>query len=208
MFITIEGIEGSGKTTQLRHMVACLTGRGHHCVVTREPGGTEIGKKIRTILLDPSSGALDPMAELLLYAADRVQHINERVTPLLRDGKTVLCDRFIDSTVVYQGYARGIDVGLIHRLHRLILNGVTPDMTILLDLPPEMGLGRAWREINKGKRADNEIRFEEEAIVFHKKVRQGYLELSRLEPERFRVIDASPDEARVRREIQSVLSKC
>jgi len=206
MFITIEGIEGSGKTTQLRHMVEFLQSKGHDCVITREPGGTEIGKKIRAILLDPASRNMDRIAELLLYVADRVQHIKEFVTPSLSVGKTVLCDRYIDSTVVYQGYARGLDIGLIYRAHNLILDELKPDITILLDLPPEMGLRRAWKQIDSGKRDSIETRFEEETLVFHEKVRAGYLELSQLEPERFRLIDASQDEAQVRRDILEVLS--
>jgi dTMP kinase len=187
-------------------MVAFLQSKGHDCVVTREPGGTAIGKKIRAILLDPASSRLDPMAELLLYAADRVQHVKELMRPSLAGGKTVLCDRYIDSTVVYQGYARGLDIGLIYRLHRLILDELTPDVTILLDLPPEVGLKRAWKQIGSGKRDGIETRFEEETILFHDKVRAGYLELSRRDPDRFRIIDASLDEAQVRRDITDVLS--
>ena len=201
MFITLEGIEGSGKTTQIRHLVDFLKGKGHDCVTTREPGGTKIGEKIRSILLDPDSNDLDPLTELLLYAADRAQHIKTFVNPSLSVGKTVLCDRFFDATLVYQGFARGIDIGLINRLHQLLFEDLKPDITMLLDLPPEIGLARAWKQIEKGARTGRETRFEKEALSFHEKVRAAYLELARREPERFRIIDASGDEFQVREEI-------
>lgn len=206
MFITLEGIEGSGKTTQVRHIVEFLQSKGHACVATREPGGTRIGKQIRALLLDPESSDMDPMTELLLYTADRAQHVKQLILPLLSAGKAVLCDRYYDATVVYQGYARGLDIGLIRGLHKLILKDLKPDITILLDLPPEEGLARAWKQINSGTRTDIESRFEKETLAFHEKVRSGYLELARLEPERFRVIDASKSESQVRKEILSILS--
>jgi dTMP kinase len=206
MFITIEGIEGSGKTTQLPHLVAFLENRGHDCVVTREPGGTGIGEKIRAILLDPTSSNMDPRAELLLYVADRIQHVNELIKPSLECGRTVVCDRYIDSTVVYQGYARQLDIEVITGLHRLMREELKPDITILLDLPAEMGLKRAWDRIDRGTRIERETRFEEEDIIFHERVRRGFLELSRGDPGRFRIIDASMDEERVRMAIISVLS--
>jgi dTMP kinase len=207
MFISFEGIEGSGKTTQINHMVNFLRDNGHDCVITREPGGTRIGRKIRAILLDPASKDMDPLTELLLYTADRAQHIREFIYPFLSAGKTVLCDRFYDATVVYQGFARGLDIGLINKLHKLLFENLKPDITILLDLPPEKGLSRAWKQIENGARESVETRFEEEKRSFHNKVRSGYLELSRLEPERFKVIDASMDENRVRNEIIKILSR-
>lgn len=206
MFITLEGIEGSGKTSQMHHMARFLESRGHDCVMTREPGGTRIGEKMRAILLDPESKSMVPLAELLLYTADRVQHVNEIVIPALSHGKTVLCDRYFDATVAYQGHARGLDIGLINRLHALMLEGLKPNVTILLDLPPEIGLSRAWKQIHNGARAGFETRFEKESLSFHEKVRDGYLELARLEPLRFRVVDASRDENQVRDEIIKVLS--
>jgi dTMP kinase len=206
MFITLEGIEGSGKTTQARYMVKFLQSRGHDCVMTREPGGTRIGEKIRAILLDPESKDMDPLGELLLYAADRAQHIKELVNPFLSAGKTVLCDRFYDATVAYQGFARGLDIGLINRLHGLILEDLKPDITFLLDLPPKVGLLRAWQQIKNGTRTGIETRFEEEKLPFHEKVRSGYLEIARVEPDRFRVIDASGDKHHVRDEIIKILS--
>lgn len=206
MFITLEGIEGSGKTTQVKHMLEFLAGKGFTCVATREPGGTQIGKKIRAILLDPDSKDMEPLAELLLYTADRAQHVKEIILPLLSAGKTVICDRYYDATVVYQGFARGINVALIRELHQSILKDLKPDMTILLDLPSEIGLARAWKQIESGTRTGYETRFEEETLAFHEKVRSGYLELARLEPARFRVVDASKDENQVRTEIIDILS--
>jgi len=142
MFISFEGIEGSGKTTQINHIVKFFQDNGHDCVITREPGGTRIGEKIRAILLDPVSKDMDPLTELLLYTADRAQHIREFVYPFLSAGKTVLCDRFYDATLVYQGFARGLDIGLIDKLHKLLFEDLKPDITILLDLPPEKGLSK------------------------------------------------------------------
>jgi dTMP kinase len=206
MFLTLEGIEGSGKTTQMRRIVAFLRNKGHDCIMTREPGGTEIGKKIRAILLAPESKGMDPAVELLLYTADRAQHVCEVVRPALAAGKTVLCDRYFDATVVYQGFARGLDSTLINTLHRLILKDLKPDMTILLDLPVETGLKRAWEQINNGTRTDAETRFEKETLEFHEKVRAGYLELARLEPARYRIIDASHQEKKVRDAILNTLA--
>jgi dTMP kinase len=206
MFITLEGIEGSGKTTQMRFIADFLRQRGQDCLLTREPGGTAIGARIRAILLDPESRGLDPLTELLLYTADRVQHVTELVGPALASGRTVLCDRYFDATLVYQGYARGLGLELIRELHRLMLAGLRPDLTLLLDLSPEEGLARAWGEIKNGSRTGRECRFEKEAIAFHEKVRAGYLMLARNEPDRFRVIDASRPVEDVRRDILKVLA--
>ena len=207
MFITLEGIEGCGKTTQIKHLTAFFKERGQPCVVTREPGGTDIGREIRSILLAPSSKGIVPKAELLLYIADRAQHIERLVKPCLSDNKVVLCDRYFDATVVYQGYARGIDTGFIRELHRLILEDFKPDITLLLDLEPRVGLARAWKELNSGNRSGNESRFEEEDLSFHEKVRAGYLELARQEPERFRIIDAANSESQVQEDIRAVLTE-
>ena len=206
MFISLEGIEGCGKTTQLEFLSSYLEKKGRACVVTREPGGTEIGKKIRSILLDPASKVLVPAAELLLYMADRAQHIESLIKPRLAEGKIVLCDRYFDATVVYQGFARGLDTGFIRDLHRIIFSDLKPDITLLLDLPPRVGLARAWQELDSGNRCDAESRFEEEAISFHEKVRAGYLELAGMEPARFKIIDASLPIDAVQTEIRQVLS--
>ncbi|MFW5936502.1 MAG: dTMP kinase [Desulfosalsimonas sp.] len=197
MFITLEGIEGSGKSTQIPHIVAYLEQHGHTCLVTKEPGGTAIGEHIRSILLDPGNSGLDAMAELFLYEADRAQHVSRVIAPALEAGKTVICDRFSDSTVVYQGAARGIEAGLIKRLNTIVQADRRPDVTFLLDLAPEIGLSRAWHQIESGLRQSRETRFEREKIRFHEKVRQGYLALAEDEPARFRVIDAGAPPAEV-----------
>lgn len=206
MFITLEGIEGAGKTSQLDNIVALMRAGGYGCVTTREPGGTVVGARIREVLLNPENHDLDPDAELLLYVADRVQHIKTIIKPHLAAGRVVLCDRFHDATMAYQGYARGLDKTLIRDLHRLVCHDFTPDLTLLFDLDPEVGLARAWRQINNGGRTDKESRFEKETLVFHQKVRQGYLELARNEPDRFKIIDAEQDPSRVARQIETVLS--
>ena len=207
MFITLEGIEGCGKTTQMQQLSAYVEKRGHSCVLTREPGGTALGEKIRTILLDPASTELVPTAELLLYMADRAQHIDALIKPCLAEGKIVLCDRYFDATVVYQGFARGLDTGFICDLHRLILDDLKPDMTFLLDLSPRIGLARAWKQLDNGTRSGTESRFEEETISFHKKVRAGYLELARRQPERIRVVDGSQDIKQVQVDIRDSLAE-
>ena len=206
MFITLEGIEGSGKTTQIARLVDFLEGKGLECIATRQPGGTLIGKNIRSILLDPASKTLEPTAELLLYMADRAQHIHELIRPCLMDGKTVVCDRYYDATVVYQGFARGLDIKLIRKLHHLLFEGLKPDITLLLDLPPRLGLKRAWEQLNTGQRSGQESRFEAEKVAFHEKVRAGYLELARHEPDRIRVIDAVPPPDQVFADISKIVS--
>ena len=207
MFITLEGIEGSGKTTQIKNIVEFLENKGYDCVVTREPGGTKIGEKIRSILLDPENRNMEPACELLLYFSDRVQHIKELINPALSEGKTIICDRFFDATLVYQGYARGLSIDLIIKLHEMIAYGLKPDITILLDLLPEIGLSRAWEQIDNGSRSGGETRFEKETLLFHEKIRAGYLELARLEPKRFRVIDASKNKDQVKQQIINALRK-
>lgn len=205
MLITLEGIEGAGKTSQLNRIVSFLHGRGIECATTREPGGTQIGTQIRQVLLNPQNTDLDANAELLLYVADRVQHIKTVIEPHLKAGRTVLCDRFFDATMVYQGYARGLDKALIGDLHRLVCGDLKPTLTLLFDLEPAVGLARAWKEINNGGRTDQESRFEKEKLAFHEKVRQGYLDLASKEPERFKIINAGEDPQRVGAQIESTL---
>ena len=206
MFITLEGIEGSGKTTQLEHIIKFMNDGNYEYVVTREPGGTEIGKKIRAILLNPDTKDLNSLTELLLYAADRVQHVKEIILPSLESGKTVICDRFFDATTVYQGFARGLDIEMIRKLHEFILGGLKPDITLLFDLSPETGLKRAWSQITSGGRSGLETRFEKEKISFHEKIREGYLKIAESEPERFHIIDASKNINQVKKEIIDILS--
>jgi dTMP kinase len=207
MFITLEGIEGSGKTTQIQAIAQWLRSMGRACLTTREPGGTPIGEQIRSVLLHPDNHDLSPTAELLLYVADRVQHLETVVRPALADGKVVVCDRYFDATLVYQGYARGIDREMIRRLHQLACNGLKPDLTLLLDLAPEAGLARAWRRIHSDMTHKQESRFEKETLAFHQRVRAGYLDLAHREPQRFVCIDAAADEPVVRSRIEAVLKK-
>ena len=191
MLITLEGIEGSGKSTQMKRIKAHLAAKGVACLLTREPGDTPIGRKIRSILLDPENRELTSMAELFLYAADRAQHLGERVRPALAAGEVVVCDRFFDATTAYQGHARGLDLSTIESIHAMVLGGLRPDLTLLFDLSVKEGLGRAKKALASGDRCGKESRFEEEALVFHEKVRDGYLALCAQEPQRFEVIDAS-----------------
>jgi dTMP kinase len=205
MFITLEGIEGSGKTTQISHLETFCRQQGWPYRVTREPGGTALGAKIRSILLDPGSRQLVPRAELLLYMADRAQHLAQVVEPARKAGKIVICDRYYDATVVYQGYARGLDVGLINHLHQLALDDLKPDLTFLLDLPPKVGLARAWQQLHTGDRTSDESRFEAEALHFHQKVRDGYLRQAQAEPARFHIIDAAQSEDQITAALVSIL---
>ncbi len=207
MFISFEGIEGSGKTTQVRRLESFLASCGYRCLLTREPGGTTIGEKIRAILLDPANKQICPQTELLLYIADRAQHVAEVIRPALADGLVVICDRFADASVVYQGMGRDLDADLVIRLHRLMLGHCVPDITFLLDLPVETGLGRAWKRIAAGPRDAADSRFEEETLAFHQRVRRGYLDLAHREPQRFVVIDASRDPDRVTSDIVAAVKK-
>ncbi len=207
MFITLEGIEGSGKSTQIPRIAAYLEKLGHRCLVTKEPGGTGVGRQIRAILLDPVNSGLDAMAELLLYEADRAEHVNRLIRPALAEGKTVICDRFSDSTVVYQGAARGIPSDFIGQINKSVIGELRPDITFLLDLPPELGLSRAWRQIDAGSRRRGESRFEQERIRFHEKVRQGYLALAENRPGRIRVIAAHGTQEEVGSAIESELAR-
>lgn len=209
IFITFEGIEGSGKTTQIALLADYLVARGRSVRLTREPGGTPIGDQVRKILLDPANTALDPRAELLLYAAGRAQHLAEFIRPSLAGGTIVLCDRFSDATKAYQGYGRGLDLELIGDLDRIVTGGMRPDLTILLDIEASEGLARA-RGRNSRHGLGAEARFENELLPFHERVRKGYLDLAKQEPGRFRIVDASRQSETVhldvRRIVDAVLS--
>ena len=191
-FITLEGIEGSGKTTQLLRLQEHLRTLGHEVAVTREPGGCRISDAIRTLLLHPENNSISPHTELLLYSAARAQHVAEFIIPALGQGKIVLCDRFADATTVYQGAGRGLDMTQLEAINRFASKGLIPDMTLLLDYPEEEGLHRA-RARNHRDNLESEGRFELESLDFHRRIRQGYLDLAARE-ERFRVIDALGDE--------------
>jgi dTMP kinase len=197
--ITFEGVEGSGKTTQIRRLEKRLTNKGWRCRVTREPGGSAVGDQIRRILLSSDTTALTPLGELLLYEATRVQHVTEVIEPALREGRIVLCDRFCDATLAYQGYARQLDLEMVEGLNRLASEGITPDLTLLFDCSVEIGLRRASRRINAKKPDLREDRFERESLAFHQKVRDGYLQIARDNPDRVRVIDASLGKSEIHR---------
>jgi dTMP kinase len=195
VFITFEGIEGSGKSLQIARAHVYLQQRGIDCILTREPGGTGFGLALRKVLLDTDGGRREPLCELLLYLADRLQHLKEVVQPALERGVWVLSDRYHDATRAYQGAARGIADAEIERLAG-ILGIIEPDKTILLDLEPEQGLLRARRRNRNDPSAGAEGRFEAEDLSFHKRVREGYLELAARSPERIHVVTATgtPDE--------------
>ena len=203
-FITFEGIEGSGKSTQIVLLANYLKSHCINIVLTREPGGTPIGDQIRKILLDPANKALDHSAELLLYASSRAQHLFEVILPALDAGTIVLCDRFSDATLAYQGYGRGLDKTMIRELDRIVTAGIRPDLTVLLDIDAAAGLARA-RGRNNSRGLEGEARFENEEIVFHERVRQGYLTLAKQEPERIRMVDASPTPDRIEMEIRKIV---
>ncbi len=190
MFITFEGMEGCGKTTQVHRLAESLASRGIRVVRTFEPGGTPAGEKIRRILLDRDNSDLVPTAELCLYEADRAQHVTRVIRPALERGDWVVCDRFCDATVVYQGMARRQDPELIRTLNHTVTGGIRPDRTFLLDCPVEQGLSRAFQRDRSGA-AERQDRFEREDLEFHRVVREGYLEIARQEPDRYVVIDAS-----------------
>ena len=189
-FITFEGVEGCGKTTQIKLLSEFLSARGISTILTREPGGCPIADKIRAILLDAENRALSPLAELMLYAAARAQHVTEVISPALEAGKIVLCDRFCDATVAYQSFGRGIDRGVIDSLNIHACQGVSPDLTVLVDCDPRVGLERARRRI-EATSGPREERFELEALAFHQRVRAGYQRLAADEPDRFLIIDGS-----------------
>ncbi|MEK6777915.1 MAG: dTMP kinase [bacterium] len=204
-FITFEGVEWCGKTTQMNMICHELDSRGKAYIRTREPGGTRIGEQIRKILMDPQNTDLSGMAELLLYIADRAQHVARRVLPALNQGMLVICDRFADATVAYQGDGRGLDRARILELNQIATGGLKPDLTLLIDIPAEIGLARA-RKRNKDKDiGHSEGRFEEEELDFHNRVRAGYLHLAELEPERFRVVDGSLSPEQTYRQVLSLM---
>jgi dTMP kinase len=204
-FITFEGIEGSGKTTQLLRLLEYLQGLDYQVVATREPGGCPISDSIRTLLLDPANDEMASRTELLLYSAARAQHVVEFIKPALAAGKIVLCDRFSDATTVYQGEGRGLDRKKLKEINEFAAEGLTPDLTLLLDYPAEEGLQRA-RERNQVGNLESEGRFELETLTFHQRIRQGYLALATHE-ERVYIIDALGDEEVVTERINSVIDR-
>lgn len=183
LFITLEGIDLSGKSTQVDKLASHLRERGFEVVVSREPGGPPISEKIREILLDPENWTMTPLTELLLYEASRAQHTAELIAPALEAGKWVISDRYGDASFAYQGYGRDLGGELVKKLNQLATGGLVPDLTIVLDLPPEEA---ARRSKSEGWKAD---RLERERTDFHRRVRQGYLKLAEAEPERVKILD-------------------
>jgi dTMP kinase len=186
MFITFEGGEGSGKSTAIKHIVDELTKEGYPIVLTREPGGTPISEEIRDIILDKKNTEMDPRTEALLYAASRRQHLVEKILPALKEGKIVLCDRYLDSSLAYQGGARGLGIDAVYQMNQFATQGEEPDLTLLFDIQPEEGLRRiaanAGREVN---------RLDVEQLPFHYAVREAFHKLAKQNPNRFVMIDAS-----------------
>jgi len=204
LFITFEGVEGSGKTTQIQRLKIYLIQKGIPCKVTREPGGCSISEKVRKILLNPDHREMVPMSELLLYEAARAQHVKEVIKPLLKKGEVVLCDRFNDATIAYQGYGRKLDLRLVERLNHLSSQGIKPDLTFLLDCPSDMGLKRAIQR-NRTLKKEKEGRFEREKVQFHHRVRRGYLSIAKKEPHRVKVIDTRQGEDKVFEKIRQAV---
>jgi len=197
IFISLEGPDGAGKTTQLKLLSKYLDSIGCQYLITRDPGGTSLGKQIRRILLHAET-AVDPVTELLLYQADRAQHVSELIAPSLKKGMVVLCDRYIDSSLAYQGYGRNIDLALIYQLNQISTGGLMPELTILFDIDSEAGLSRLH--------PSGHDRLECEAIDFHKRVRHGYLELAKAEPKRWQIIDASRAMSAVQEDLQRIVA--
>ncbi|HEY6330877.1 MAG TPA: dTMP kinase [Blastocatellia bacterium] len=190
-FITFEGIDGSGKSSHLKRAAAALTGLGHEPVVTREPGGTPIGEQIRALLLSRDSREISPESETILYASDRAEHVRKVVLPALAAGRFVLCDRYVDSTVAFQGYGRGIDFTLICDLNRIATGGLVPDLTILLDVDPAVARQRLEARAAPGSAKKPADRFDDEDHDFHSRVRAGYFKLAESTPDRIRVVNTS-----------------
>lgn len=205
MFITLEGGEGSGKSTLVTRLSAALSARGATVFVSREPGGVgvTIAEEIRKVLLDPANVGMDAWTEALLYAASRREHVEKAIRPALSRGEVVLLDRYLDSSLAYQGHARGLGIERVRALNEGSTGGLMPDLTLFLDLPPSVGLARVARY-----RADKDDRLDREALSFHEKVREGYLLLAREEPERIVTIDATatPDDV-YSRSLSAILAR-
>jgi dTMP kinase len=199
-FITVEGIEGVGKSSNIDYLSALIEAKGYTVVRTREPGGTPMAEQIRALLLEHGQESLPDTAELLLFFAARSLHVNNTIRPALAAGKWVVCDRFTDATRAYQGRARGLDMGRINTLAEWVQEGLEPDVTFLLDAPAEVGMSRAQ------KRGETD-RLESEKISFYERARQEYLRLAEEEPKRFAVIDAAQPLQKVKADIAVILQK-
>jgi dTMP kinase len=205
LFITFEGPEGSGKSTQLRLLAARMRGEGRTVLETAEPGGTAIGMQIRRVLLDSKNHELRPTTELLLMFAARAQNVDELILPALSRGEIVLCDRFTDSSLVYQGAARGLGADVVYEVDRIACRGLVPDSTLVIDIEIELGLERAHGRNRKAH--DVETRLDEQAIGFHRKVREAYLQLATDEPKRVKLIDGSRSEKEVANDVWNAIQQ-
>lgn len=206
IFITFEGIEGCGKTTQIKRVADMLRTHGHQVTLTREPGGCPIADDIRAILLNSANTALVPMAELLLYAAARAQHVAEVIQPALQRGNIVLCDRFCDATIAYQGYGRRLDRHTITQLNACACATLQPDLTVVIDLDVAHSVARARRR-NANNGHSDENRFELEELAFHNRVRNGYMELARQNPTRITIVAGDGDEDEVFTAVAAVITQ-
>jgi dTMP kinase len=205
LFITLEGPDGSGKSTQTQLLADYLHAAGHEVLVTREPGGTIIGDQIRTVLHDLENIQMTAEAEVLLYSASRAQLVGELIRPALAQGVIVISDRYADSTIAYQGYGRGLDLAALQQITAFATNGLAPDLTIYLDCPVEEGLNRKQQALATGVGEWN--RLDQEAIEFHKRVRQGYLALAADQPDRWLILDARGSIKEVQKEIQRAVER-
>jgi dTMP kinase len=200
VFITLEGVEGCGKSTQASRLAKRLREEGYRVVETREPGGTPLAERIRDVLLSSSAEPVTPACEAHLILASRSQHVTQVISPALQNGVMVICDRFSDSTLAYQGYGRGLDLRALVRLNRVATGGLAPDLTLLLDLPIAAGLARRRRE-------QDQNRLDREPRSFYQRVRNGFLELAAEQPRRIKVIDATPDPDTVETEIVTIVER-
>ena len=200
--ITFEGVEGSGKSTQINLLADKLIKLGKEVIVTREPGGTKLGEKIRELLLDPNNIDMDDRAEILLYAADRAQHVKKKIIPALKEGKIVLTDRYFDSNIAYQGYGRKLEMTMVRKINEWVIRDIWPDLTILLDIDAKIGLERA-RNLTADKKGD---RLEQELITFYENIRNGYLELAAKE-ERFVTINGKQKAEEINSKILEIVKE-
>ena len=204
IFITFEGMDGSGKTTQMHRLAERLRSLGRTVMETVEPGGPPIAQKIRRILLDSANRELSPTTEVLLYFASRAQNVDQWILPALERGEIVLSDRFTDSSLVYQGVGRGLGIDTVNHLDRIACRGLKPDLTILVDVDAELSLARAWARNEAQPHC--ETRMDDQAIEFHRKVYQAYHALAAAEPERVKAVDGSADMDEIEREVWSIVS--
>nr|WP_278287329.1 dTMP kinase [Caloranaerobacter ferrireducens] len=200
MFITVEGPDGSGKSTQIRLLEEYLKDKGYNVVVTREPGGTRISEDIRNIILDTSNTDMSPYTEALLYAASRAQHVYETILPALKEGKIVICDRFVDSSLVYQGFARGLGIKKIKEINDFATEGLKPDVTLFFDIDIDTALKRIGNRTTKD-------RLDKEKIEFHRKVYEGYMKIKEMYSYRIEVINAAYDIENTFKQVKSVIDR-